>query len=121
MSLTQSEILYIKTIMKSKNPSDNEAIEFYNEHKELFINMDSSDIKYIENSRTERGALPKWNVQRDGEVYIMCSKFILKNKDRKVGILDLDNKTFILDKDYTSYLPWPLYAADKDRNYIPTP
>ena len=61
MSLTQSEILYIKTIMKSKNPSDNEAIEFYNEHKELFINMDSSDIKYIENSRTERGALPKWN------------------------------------------------------------
>lgn len=52
MSLTQSEILYIKTIMKSKNASDNEAIEFYNEHKELFINMDSSDIKYIENSRT---------------------------------------------------------------------
>ena len=51
----------------------------------------------------------------------MCSKFILKNKDRKVGILDLDNKTFILDKDYTGYLPWPLYTADKDRNYIPTP
>ncbi|MFR1829728.1 MAG: HipA domain-containing protein [Clostridium butyricum] len=71
MSLTQSEILYIKTIMKSKNPSDNEAIEFYNKHKELFINMDSSDIKYIENSRTERGALPKWNVQRDGEVYFV--------------------------------------------------
>ena len=36
MSLTQSEILYIKTIMKSKNPSDNEAIEFYDEHRVVY-------------------------------------------------------------------------------------
>lgn len=46
-------------------------------------------------------------------------KYKLKNKDRVLGILDLDNYTFEADTDI-NYLPYPLYPAGTTKEYTPT-
>ena len=48
----------------------------------------------------------------------MLETYYVKNKNRIIGLLDLSNLKFELDKKYDGPLPYMLYPVGENRDYI---
>lgn len=81
--------------------TDNDVLQYYKDNTELFIDIVSSIIISIENSKTIAGQLMKWNIKKNNEFYYVktghesyedfspiepCSEFIAYKIGQQLGL-----------------------------------